>query len=57
MVVPTAFSWADIPVVVFVWHTLLLSGISLDVDDEHQGVVFLNLLHRALRVQRPGAGS
>ena len=32
-----------------------LTLVSLDVDDEHQGVVFLNLLHRGLSVQWTGS--
>jgi len=37
---------------------LLLQGfldlplVCLDIDDEYQGVVLLNLLHRALRIER-----
>ena len=33
-------------------RALDLSFVGFDVADEHQGVVLLDLLHRALRVQR-----
>ena len=34
-----------------------LTLVRTNVDDEDESVVLLNLLHRALRVQRPGVGS
>ena len=60
MVVPTAFSWADIPVVVFVWHTLLLSSVGLDVNDvtdtvgdEVSGQLDSTMFYRSLSTVQP----